>query len=293
MTAGLARGWAMARACAAVLKQHPKLALLPAASAAILLLVATLVLVSLLPQFGAWHAAAGAIWQRVPIVWLYVLANGALFVLTVLVTTLNAALIHCALRCHAGQAPSLRAGLAAAARALPQISGWAVVLSTIGAALYALEIALRANLGVVGAVIGRLFDVGWSVTTFFVLPVLVVERVGPVTAIRRSAAMVKQKWGESLAGETRFGLVGMLFIAQALLLFFAGLALLLSSGAHAMAGLGPVLMALGAVYGIVAIVLLQALSAIFQAGLYVYASTGALPPALDPNHIAGAFRRKG
>ena len=125
MTAGLARGWAMARACAAVLKQHPKLALLPAASAAILLLVAALVLVSLLPQFGAWHAAAGAIWERVPIVWLYVLANGALFVLTVLVTTLNAALIHCALRCHAGQAPSLRAGLAASARALPQIAGWA------------------------------------------------------------------------------------------------------------------------------------------------------------------------
>jgi hypothetical protein len=53
-----------------------------------------------------------------------------------------------------------------------------------------------------------------------------------------------------------------------------------------------VLMALGAVYGIVAIVLLQALSAIFQAGVYVYASTGALPPALDPDHIAGAFRRK-
>lgn len=82
MTAGLARGWAMARACAAVLRQHPKLALLPAASAAILLLVAALVLVSLLPQFGAWHAATGAIWERVPIVWLYVIANGALFVLT-------------------------------------------------------------------------------------------------------------------------------------------------------------------------------------------------------------------
>ena len=58
--------------------------------------------------------------------------------------------------------------------------------------------------------------------------------MGPIGAIRRSSAILRSKWGESLAGEARFGLIGLLFFLQALALFFIGLALLLSSSAAAL-----------------------------------------------------------
>jgi hypothetical protein len=297
MAGRLRRGWAMARASFAVLRRYPKLAILPAISGSILLLAAGLIVVSLMPQFGRLHAAAGAIWERfgsdgAGIVWLYVIANAMAFVLTVVVLTLNAALIHCALRAHAGEAPSLRTGLAAAAACLPQIAGWAIVSSTVGVALYAIENVLRNSLGILGALIGGLFELGWSVVTYFVMPVLVVERLGPIAAIRRSHAILREKWGESLAGETRFALLGILFFLQALALFFGGLAISLSDGAGAIAGLGPALIALGVGYAIATMVVLQTLSAIFQAGVYVYAGTGRVPPSLDPDLVAGAFRRK-
>ncbi len=59
-----------------------------------------------------------------------------------------------------------------------------------------------------------------------------------------------------------------------------------------MAGLGVLLMALGVLYGLAIAVVLQALSAIFLTGVYVYATTGHAPSTLDPALVAGAFRPK-
>src|SRR5205085_2414434 len=147
--------------------------------------------------------------------------------------------------------------------------------------------------GILGSFIGGLFEFGWAVVTYFVLPVLATEGVGPIAALHRSSSILRSKWGESLAGETRFGLIGILFFLQAALLFAAGLAIALNFGATAMAGLGPILMTLGVVYGLATIVVLQALNTIFQAGVYLYATTGRVPPSLDPALVEGAFRPKG
>jgi hypothetical protein len=43
---------------------------------------------------------------------------------------------------------------------------------------------------------------------------------------------------------------------------------------------------------IATIVVLQALSAIFLSGVYIYASTGKVPPALDRDLIESTFYRK-
>jgi hypothetical protein len=77
------------------------------------------------------------------------------------------------------------------------------------------------------------------------------------------------------------------------LLFFIGLAIVLSYGPTAMAGLGPLLMVLGVVYALAISVVLQALSTIFQVGVYIYATTGNVPPSLDRDLVENAFRPKG
>ncbi len=52
MAGQLSRGWSMAKASFTVLKQHPKLAILPAMSGTIFLLIIGAILASLMPQFG-------------------------------------------------------------------------------------------------------------------------------------------------------------------------------------------------------------------------------------------------
>jgi Family of unknown function (DUF6159) len=285
----------MARECFAVLRRHPALIVLPVISSAALLMVLGAIAVSLMPQLGALHQATHGIWNKLGSngsgnILFYVAAYIAIYVLTVIAVFFNVALVHCALRCHAGQEPSVGDGIAAAMACLPQILGWAVVATTVGIVLNVIESFLKDKLGFLGSLIGGLFEFGWATVTYFVVPVLVAERLGPIAAIRRSAAILRAKWGESLAGEARFGLIGLMFYLQALALFLIGLAILLSYGPTAMVGLGPLLMAIGVVYAVIITVVLQALSVIFQAGVYLYATTGNEPPTLDRGLVAGAFR---
>ncbi len=63
MAGRLSRGWSMAKASFAVLKQYPKLAILPAMSGTIFLLIAGAILASLMPQLGSAHFASNSIWN--------------------------------------------------------------------------------------------------------------------------------------------------------------------------------------------------------------------------------------
>lgn len=292
----LARGWSMARGTFAMMRRYPILAVFPIISGAIFLLIVAPIVLSLLPQLKSMYAVSGPIWQKIGSsdinrIEFYVAAAPVVYALSVIGMFCNVALIHCTLRCYAGEEPSVRAGFAAAKGCLPQILGWALVSLTVGAALTALESFLKDKLGFLGSLIGGLFEFGWAVVTYFVLPVLAAEKLGPIAAVRRSSTIVRSKWGELLAGETCFGLVGFLLFVLAAAIFFAGLALQLSFGVAAL-GLGPVLMALGALGGIALMVVLPALSTIFQAGVYVYATTGQVPAMLDANLVAGAFQPK-
>jgi uncharacterized membrane protein len=287
----------MARASFAILRRYPRLLVFPAISGAALLVVFGAIAVSLLPQLGSPYDATHGIWEKLGNdvsgnIWFDIAASVAIYVLTVIAVFFNVALVHCALRCHAGQEPSVRAGFAAATSRFPQILGWALVAATVGITLNVVESFLKDKLGFLGSLIGGLFEFGWAVVTYFVVPVLVTESVGPITAVRRSSAILRSKWGESLAGEARFGLIGLVFYLQAALLFFIGLAIVLSHGAAGMLGLGPLLMGLGVVCAVATGVVLQALSTIFQAGVYLYATTGTVPSSIDRDLVESAFRQK-
>jgi len=297
MAGRLSRGWSMAKASFTVLKQYPKLAILPAMSGAIFLLIAGAILASLLPQLGGAHNATSSIWNwlgdgKSPSVWFYVAGFATLFVMTTIAIFFNVALIHCALRAHTGERPSIRGGLAAAVSLLPQILGWAFIATTIGIVLNMITDALKEYLGFLGGLLGGLLEFSWAVITYFVVPVLVTEKVGPITAVKRSASILRSKWGESLAGEARIGLLGMLFFLLSALIFAGGAALVFSKGATAVAGLGVILMVLGVLATIVSMVVVQTLSTIFQSGVYIYATTGQVPSSLDRDLLESAFQPK-
>jgi hypothetical protein len=184
-----------------------------------------------------------------------------------------------------GGDPTVGDGLRIAFSRLPKIIVYAVIAATVGMILR--WISERA--GIVGQIVGGILGFAWSIATFLVVPVLVVENVGPLEAIKRSTGYLKRTWGEQLIGNVGIGLVFGLLI---MLVIFAGGAVLF--------GLFQASVTLGLV-GVAALILLvgvlaligSALGGIFTASVYRYATKGDAGPMFNNQVVAQAFRQKG
>jgi hypothetical protein len=105
-----------------------------------------------------------------------------------------------------GEEPTVSYGLRAARSRLPQIVGWTLVSASVGLLLTMLE-----QLPLVGGWIGRVIDwlagVAWSLATFFIVPVLALEGLGPLESVRKSTAIFRRRWGETITGGLAIGVV--------------------------------------------------------------------------------------
>lgn len=183
-----------------------------------------------------------------------------------------------------GGDPTLRDGFRIALSRLPQIVGYAVIAATVGMILR--MIAERA--GFLGAIVVGIIGFAWNVATFLVVPVLAVENVGPIDAIKRSGGLLRKTWGEQLIGNIGIGLVfGLLMFLVLLVGGIAIVALIQVSTALTIAGVVVLLLALGVV-GLVG----SAVSGIYVASLYRYATKGDGGAMFSPEIMAGAFRQR-
>ena len=80
---------------------------------------------------------------------------------------------------------------------VPQIAGWALLSATVGLVLRIIESRSEK----VGQLVSGLLGMAWSIVTYLVVPVLVVEKAGPIEAVKRSTALLKKTWGEALTAE--------------------------------------------------------------------------------------------
>jgi hypothetical protein len=184
-----------------------------------------------------------------------------------------------------GGDPTVGDGLRIAFSRLPKIIVYAVIAATVGMILR--WISERA--GIIGQIIGGVLGFAWSIATFLVVPVLVVENVGPIEAIKRSTGYLKRTWGEQLIGNVGIGLVFGILI---MLVIFAGGAVLylLFQASLALAIGGLVVLVL--LVGVLALIG-SALGGIFTASVYRYATKGDAGPMFNNQVVAQAFRQKG
>jgi hypothetical protein len=286
----IGRGWGIAKASWAVVKLHPKLLLLPIFSG--IAFIALLAAIGLSVFAGAKSDYIRHLMDNMqsgdPVV--YALLFAFYFACTFIIVFFNAALIFCAMQSFAGKEPSLRAGLATAAGRLPQILAWTFVAATVGLILNALQSFLKDKLGFLGALLGGLAEVAWAVVTYFVVPVVVVDGVGPIEAVKRSSAILRRTWGEAAGGEGGLGLISVLFFLPVVLLF--GVLGTAGIGVWASHPVAIALIAIVAVYVLALVVVFTALGTIFRTGTYIYATTGQAPSNMDPMLLQGAFRKK-
>jgi hypothetical protein len=176
-----------------------------------------------------------------------------------------------------GGDPSVAGGIRVARAHAAAILPWAILSATVSLALRALE----DRAGVVGRFAVGLVGLAWTLITYLVVPVLVLENVTAGAAIRGSSALFKRTWGENVLGNAGVGLVSLLASLPAIAVFALGAAV---GGV-----VGGVLMPLAGLWLLLVAVVTSALSGIYQTALYRYASSGAVAPAFADANLGQAF----
>ena len=196
----------------------------------------------------------------------------------------NTALVGAAMIRLDGGDPTVRDGLRIASSRLPAIIGYALIAATVGMILR--WISERA--GIVGQIVAGVVGFAWNVATFLVVPILAVENVGPIDAIKRSGALLRGTWGERIIGGAGIGLFfGLIIVVVVLLGVAALIALAQVSTALLIAGIVALVLIVG-VIGLIA----SAVSGIYTASLYRYATKGDAGHGFRQETLAAAFRQK-
>jgi hypothetical protein len=196
-------------------------------------------------------------------------------------TYFNVALVSIASNRLAGGEATLNDGLQIAWKRKWSILQWALLAATVGVLLQMFE----RRLGFLGRGITRITGLVWTLASFFVVPLLAAEDMGPVEALYKSTHLFRKTWGEEVAGGFSFGLVFLLLMLPGLLLPVMG------------ARLGQTEMMVGAAVMVIYWLLLgvanSAAQGIFVAALYRYATKQEVSTGYDREDLSGAWRPKG
>lgn len=196
----------------------------------------------------------------------------------------NSALVGAAMIRLKGGDPTVRDGLNIASQHFGAILGYAVISATVGMVLRWLS-----ERGLLGRIVSSLFGMAWNVITYLAVPVLVIEGIGPVDAIKRSGALLKKTWGEQIVGNLGLGAVFGLIFLVLILLFVPVIVAVASTQSTALiiaVIVGYVLLFIG--LGLFS----SALSGIYTAAVYQYATSGDTGEFFDASLVQNAFRTK-
>jgi hypothetical protein len=169
------------------------------------------------------------------------------------------------------------------------ILAWSGVQLVVGSLISALQVLLRdAGSGIAAAIVGGLANLAWTVATFFVVPLIALEGLGPKAAISRSSALIRERWGEGVVGSATIG--GAVFLVGILPgVALAALGIVLTDSAGA---LGVALIVLGACVVVLALLVQATLTAIFRVALYRFATRGDVAGHFSEQQLGAAFRPK-
>ncbi len=277
------RSWALVKQSFQILRADKELMLLPVLSAISCLFVTTVVIgggaVALLPFIKSSMAENPNWHPSTPLV------VGGLFIFYAVnysvIVFFNTALVGAASIRLEGGDPTLRDGLRIAWQRKGRILEWALLSATVGVVLKLLE----ERLDLLGRLVVRLIGLAWTLASYFVVPVLALEDLGPVDALKRSAELFRKNWGEQVAGGFSFGLIFFLLALPGIALPVVGI--VLGAGIGLFVGLAVMIL-----YFLLLAVVSAATQGIFAAALYRYAKTGQASGGYSTENFSMAWQPK-
>jgi uncharacterized protein DUF6159 len=192
-------GWTIATNSFRVLKENRQLVIFPILSGVSVILILASFCIAFL-GFSGWNldsVSEPARWVSYAILFLFYIINYFVIVF------FNMALVHCTSLYFKGEEVTVEKGIEFSKSRIGSIIAWAVFAGIIGGILK----IIQENVGSLGKIITGLIGVVWSIATFFVVPVIAYENLGPIAAFKKSALLMKEKWGESIGAGFSFMLI--------------------------------------------------------------------------------------
>lgn len=190
----------------------------------------------------------------------------------------NSAMVACAYKRMSGGDPTVGYGFQVAMSRIGAIFGWALVSATVGIILRMIEDRSRW----LGKIVVALLGMAWTLTSFLAVPILVIDKQSPISALKQSAVLLKKTWGEQIIGGFSFSLVFFVLMLPAFLLILLGVL----TGSIVIT---VTLIAAAVIYIITLSLIQSALTVIFKTAVYLYARDGQGPAAFDQDLLSSAM----
>lgn len=266
--------WSLMRSSFEVLKEDPKILIFPILSGIFSLLI---VGSFLLPFFASGNLSSLQILESQGGILGYIYLFLFYFLSYFVVLFFNSASVAYAIDVMRGGHPSISNAMQMVINKITPLLGWTFIAATVGLIINSLE----NSSDMFGKIISAILGLSWTVISFLVLPILIVEGKGPITSLKLSTKMLKDSWGEQLIGHFSFGLLfAFATIPVGILIFFA----MQLGGAIAIAGFGVGLLLMVGL-GVVQ----WSLQSIFMGAMYLYVREDNVPLSFSLSQISNAF----
>lgn len=268
------QGWELTKKAWSVVRREPKLLRLPLIGGLLALLIAIVI-----GGPGLWIAASDnsdAVYVG------YAVIAIAAYCSSFVVIYYNVILAAAANDALTGREPDLGAARHIAKSRLGAIAGWALISAVVSV----LVNALRNRGGAAGNILGTVGAAAWGFITFLVVPVLALEGIGPVAAVKRSGNLVKQRWGQQVTGNVVIGGFATLATLAGVIMAVGGGALVFTGTAGAIGG--AVLIVVGVLTVIAASVFAGATRGVFGVALYHFSADNETVGPFTQSELAGA-----
>jgi len=271
--------WNMFKASLKVLAADKELLIFPIISSIGLMIVtATFALPMFLSGFFDQMVAGGMQISGIVVLFLFYVVQYTVIFFA------NTALVGASMIRLRGGDPTIGDGLRIAAKHFGPILGYALIAATVGVLLKSLSRKSR-----LGRIIASLVGLAWNLATYLVVPILALEDVGPIEAIKRSVTYLKRTWGEQLVGSLGLGWIFAPLYILALLIFVPVVLLILSGAEPNLWLLGGVVVLLLLAFSIIGLIK-STLEGIYSAAVYQYAVEGKVSAYFDESLVRGAIR---
>jgi len=267
-----ARSWDMIGESFSVLRKDKKLVLFPILSGMSTLAIAAMYFLPLFNMGVLEHYRAYRTVDPTVYAWLFLWYCTNYFV----IIFFNCALAACAQIRFGGGEPTIREGMAQAGWKIPSILMWAVVASTVGMILHAIE----ERSSWLGKIVSAMLGIAWAMATYLIVPVLIFEDDSVFGSIQRSSALLRETWGEQIVSGFSFALPSLLLAIPGILLGLAGFKL------H------PLGFLIAVPYFLLLSAAMSAVRGIFTVALYRYATGGEAPAGFTSGSFKEAFVNK-
>lgn len=186
-----------------------------------------------------------------------------------------------------GRNPTVGGSIKAALSRYSALSLFGLLEATVGIIMR----AIQERLGFLGGLIRIIGGLLWAIATYFAIPEILFAQKGPIDAIKDSALLIKEKWGNALKSNIVAGAVIALVYLVGLGTVMGGIALLVNGEFVNGLAAGLSLVGSGVVIFFIGALLQTTVMAYVRVALYRYA-TGKSLPGFNEELLGQAFKVK-